>query len=146
MTDYTIPMIIGMTLAFSVTRGLSPCVHENAIEATRQRWQKGFHPYRQLSPRKYKQCMERKSEAQKDTIRRERRRDIYGLWSHGVCPPVSELVSRGEAARRQVKSETPEQRRKRVERCMVSRNKTIRMDKIRLHWGMEPKSKLVKRW
>lgn len=57
-----------------------------------------------------------------------------------------ELVSRGEAARRQVKSETPEQRRKRVERCMVSRNKTIRMDKIRLHWGMEPKSKLVKRW
>ena len=57
-----------------------------------------------------------------------------------------ELVSRGEAARRQVKAETPEQRRKRVERMVVSRNKTIRMDKIRLHWGMEPKSKLVKRW
>jgi len=29
---------------------------------------------------------------------------------------------------------------------MASRNKTIRMDKIRLHWGMEPKTKLVKRW
>lgn len=57
-----------------------------------------------------------------------------------------ELVSRGEAARRQVLSETPEQRRKRIERCIVSRNKTIRMDKIRLHFGMEPKSKLVKRW
>lgn len=57
-----------------------------------------------------------------------------------------ELVSRQEAARRQVLAETPEQRRNRVERCMVSRNKTIRMDKIRLHWGMEPKSKLVKRW
>lgn len=62
---------------FESIRGKRP--HENAIEATRQRWQQGFHPYRQLSPRRYKQCMERKSEAQKDAIRRERRRDIYGL-------------------------------------------------------------------
>ena len=57
-----------------------------------------------------------------------------------------EIISRSEAARRQVKTETPEQRRKRMERCTASRNKTIRMDKIRLHWGLEPKSKLVKRW
>lgn len=57
-----------------------------------------------------------------------------------------ELVSRQEAARRQVHSETPEQRQHRVERCMATRNKTIRMDKIRIHWGLEPKTRLVKRW
>lgn len=57
-----------------------------------------------------------------------------------------ELISRQEAARRQVLAETPEQRRLRVERCMVSRNRTIRRDRVRIHFGLEPKSKLVKRW
>ena len=28
----------------------------------------------------------------------------------------------------------------------TSRNKSIRRDKIRLHWGLEPLGKLVKRW
>lgn len=62
---------------FESIRGKRP--HENAIEATRKRWKEGFHPYRQLSKRAYNKCMQRKSEAQKETIRRERRRDIYGL-------------------------------------------------------------------
>ena len=57
-----------------------------------------------------------------------------------------ELVSRGEAARRQVKSETPEQRKARCEKSRDTRNRTIRRDKARIHFGMEPKSKLVKRW
>ena len=57
-----------------------------------------------------------------------------------------ELVSRAEAARRQVDAETPEQRKARLEKSHKTRNKTIRRDRIRIHWGMEPKTKLVKRW
>jgi hypothetical protein len=56
------------------------------------------------------------------------------------------LLSRGDNARRRTQEETPEQRRIRVERCQASRNKSIRRDKIRLHWGLEPYGKLVKRW
>jgi hypothetical protein len=56
------------------------------------------------------------------------------------------LISREEAARRCIQSETDEARRKRVAKCQETRNKTIRRDKIRLHWGLEPYSKLVKRW
>ena len=56
------------------------------------------------------------------------------------------LISREEAARRCIQGETPEARRKRVAKCQETRNKTIRRDKIRLHWGLEPYSKLVKRW
>lgn len=57
-----------------------------------------------------------------------------------------ELISREESARRTISRETPEARQLRVGKAVATRNKTIRMDKIRLHWGMEPKSKLVKRW
>lgn len=57
-----------------------------------------------------------------------------------------ELISREESARRTISRETPEARHLRVSKAVATRNKTIRMDKIRLHWGMEPKSKLVKRW
>lgn len=57
-----------------------------------------------------------------------------------------ELVSREDAARRTVSRETPEARKRRVSKATESRNKTIRRDKIRLHWGLEPYSKLVKRW
>lgn len=57
-----------------------------------------------------------------------------------------ELVSRSEAARRQVLAETPEQRRNRMEKCLATRSKTIRLDKARIHFGLEPKTKLVKRW
>ena len=57
-----------------------------------------------------------------------------------------ELVSREEAARRQVGLETPEARKKRIRKCVETRNKTIRLDKARIHFGLEPHTKLVKRW
>lgn len=57
-----------------------------------------------------------------------------------------ELVSRQEAGRRRVLSETPEQRKARCEKGRDTRNRMIRLDKARIHFGMEPKTKLVKRW
>lgn len=56
------------------------------------------------------------------------------------------LLSREENARSRILSETPEARQARVANITVSRNKSIRRDKIRIHWGMEPIGKLVKRW
>lgn len=57
-----------------------------------------------------------------------------------------ELVSRQDAARRRIQSETPDQRKARCEKGRDTRNQMIRRDKARIHFGMEPKSKLVKRW
>lgn len=57
-----------------------------------------------------------------------------------------ELVSRQEAARRQMLAEPPERRQARVAKSTAKRNERIRRDKIRIHWGLEPVSKLVKRW
>lgn len=56
------------------------------------------------------------------------------------------LLSREDNARRRASEETPEARKARVAKAQASRNKSIRRDKIRLHWGMEPLGKLVKRW
>lgn len=56
------------------------------------------------------------------------------------------LISREDNARRTVHAETPEARAARVAKGQAKRNETIRKDRIRIHWGMEPKSKLVKRW
>ena len=56
------------------------------------------------------------------------------------------LLSREDNARRRVSEETPEARKARVAKATATRNKSIRRDKIRLHWGMEPIGKLVKRW
>ena len=56
------------------------------------------------------------------------------------------LISRQENSRRRVLEETPEARRERVAKAQETRNKAIRRDKIRLHWGMEPIGKIVKRW
>ena len=56
------------------------------------------------------------------------------------------LLSREDNARRRTAEETPEARRIRVARCQESRNKSIRRDKVRIHWGLEPYGKLVKRW
>ena len=56
------------------------------------------------------------------------------------------LMSREENARRRTEAETPEARKARVAKAQITRNKSIRRDKIRLHWGMEPIGKLVKRW
>ena len=56
------------------------------------------------------------------------------------------LLSREDNARRRASEETPEARRERVAKAQTSRTKSIRRDKIRLHWGLEPIGKLVKRW
>lgn len=56
------------------------------------------------------------------------------------------LISREEAAREQIKNETAEHRAARVVKATATRNETIRRDRIRIHWGFEPKSRLVKRW
>ena len=56
------------------------------------------------------------------------------------------LLSREDNARRRVSEESPEARKARLAKAQITRNKSIRRDKIRLHWGMEPIGKLVKRW
>ena len=56
------------------------------------------------------------------------------------------LVSRSEAGRRHVSMESAEARRRRCEKACATRNKTIRRDRLRIHWGLEPYSKLVKKW
>ena len=56
------------------------------------------------------------------------------------------LISRQESARRYINSESSEARQARVTKAQATRNKSIRRDKIRLHYGMEPIGNLVKRW
>lgn len=41
---------------------------------------------------------------------------------------------------------SPRRYRQMVEKATKTRNETIRKDRIRIHWGMEPKTKLVKNW
>ena len=56
------------------------------------------------------------------------------------------LLSRADNARRRTSEETPEARKARLAKAQTTRNKSIRRDKLRLHWGMQPLGKLVKRW
>ena len=56
------------------------------------------------------------------------------------------LLSREDNARRRVSEETPEARQARVAKAQITRNKNIRRDKLRIHFGLEPVGKLVKRW
>lgn len=56
------------------------------------------------------------------------------------------LISRSTLGTIRAQRETPEQRRARVEKAAASLRKTIRRDKLRLHWGMKPLTNLVKRW
>jgi hypothetical protein len=57
-----------------------------------------------------------------------------------------EIISREENARRLGERETPEGKAARIAKARTTRNRTIRLDKIRIHWGFEPKTRLVKRW
>ena len=67
--------------------------------------------------------------------------------NHGNCDLSNlYLLSRADNARRRIQEETPEERKRRVSKATETRKKTIRRDKIRIHWGLEPYSKLVKRW
>ena len=57
-----------------------------------------------------------------------------------------QLISRADIARRRTAGETPEQRRQRTAKAQATRSKSSRRDRLRIHWGMEPLGKLVKRW
>lgn len=57
-----------------------------------------------------------------------------------------ELIRREDAARRTISRETAEARQQRISKATEVRNKNIRRDKIRLHFGLEPYGKIVKRW
>jgi hypothetical protein len=66
--------------------------------------------------------------------------------THNCSLENLELVSREEHARRIIMNESPETRKIRCDRARDARNRLIRRDKARIHFGLEPKSKLVKRW
>lgn len=57
-----------------------------------------------------------------------------------------ELVSKAGIMIRTISRETTEARRSRMEKITAARNKSISRDKARLHFGLEPLGKLVKRW
>ena len=57
-----------------------------------------------------------------------------------------QLISKQEMCRRQITSEPEERRKARQEKIQVSRNATIRRDKVRIHFGLEPLTRLVKKW
>lgn len=57
-----------------------------------------------------------------------------------------QLISRADLARRRAARETPEQRRQRTAKSLATRIQSIRRDRLRIHWGLEPIGKLVKRW
>lgn len=57
-----------------------------------------------------------------------------------------QLISRADIARRRCDSEAAEQRRQRTAKAQATRNRSIRRDRLRIHWGLEPLGKLVKRW
>lgn len=56
------------------------------------------------------------------------------------------LMSWEDNARRRTAEETPEQKKQRIAKCTETRNKTIRRDRIRIHFGLRPLTKIVKRW
>lgn len=57
-----------------------------------------------------------------------------------------ELITMAENARRNNAKMTPEARAALIARCAEKRRETIRKDKMRIRWGLEPKTHLVKRW
>ena len=56
------------------------------------------------------------------------------------------LITREDVIRRIINSETPERRAARMSKMQASRNASIRRDRIRIHWGLEPVGNLVKKW
>lgn len=55
------------------------------------------------------------------------------------------LVSRADHARETMAALSPERKAEILMKAKATRNATIRRDKLRLKWGLEPESKLVKR-
>lgn len=63
------------------------------------------------------------------------------------CSPENlALVSRADNARRNTAAMTKEQHEARIAKSLATRSKNIRLDRIRLHFGLPTKGKLVKRW
>ncbi len=54
------------------------------------------------------------------------------------------LITESEKATRVTAAMTPEQKSRRVEKGRETRNEMIRKDRMRIRWGLEPKSRLVK--
>ena len=56
------------------------------------------------------------------------------------------LVSRKEAARHLIISETPARRASRIRKATVTRNDVIRRDRLRIKYGMKPRTRLLKKY
>lgn len=56
------------------------------------------------------------------------------------------LITEAERMTRVTASLTPEQKCIRKEKGQTARNESIRKDKMRIRWGLEPKGRLVKKW
>ena len=56
------------------------------------------------------------------------------------------IMSRADACVKMIREMTTEQRKRRMSKSQARRNELIRKDKMRIRWGLEPKSKIVKRY
>lgn len=56
------------------------------------------------------------------------------------------LLSSSEFARLKMQRMAPEQRQAASMKALETRKELIRKDKMRIRWGLEPKTKLVKKW
>ena len=56
------------------------------------------------------------------------------------------LLSLADRARRNIMNESAETRKMRLAKTNETKKKMIRRDRLRIHWGLEPYSKLVKKW
>lgn len=56
------------------------------------------------------------------------------------------IMSRADACVKMISEMSAEQRKARQEVATARRNETIRKDKMRIRWGLEPRTKIVKRY
>lgn len=56
------------------------------------------------------------------------------------------IMSRADACAKTISEMSAEQRKARQEVATARRNETIRKDKMRIRWGLEPRTKLVKKY
>lgn len=56
------------------------------------------------------------------------------------------IMSRADACVKMTSEQTPEQIKRKMSIVQAHRNELIRKDKMRIRWGLEPKSKIVKKY
>lgn len=56
------------------------------------------------------------------------------------------LITKKDEKKWMTSALSPEKLRRRTQKAQSSRNESIRKDKMRIRWGLEPKTKLVKKW